>query len=169
MHHALIKPKFPEEETWKPAQLERSEVSARRSAVHHGNYPVRNPEEDFCKSAQLERSESNPAVWGLSKRVRQPKTAQTEVSARSNQPSFRRRKLGSQHSMTGRRATHTPVRVSRVSNDKKSGGGFLLFSIDRGDRGQPRRMGTLTESPTTQGSGAIQPRPLACESAPNPR
>ena len=35
--------------------------------------PPRNPEEDFCTSAQPERSEGNPAVWGLSKRVRQPR------------------------------------------------------------------------------------------------
>ena len=36
--------------------------------------PPRNPEEDFCTSAQPERSECNPAVWGLSKRVRQPRS-----------------------------------------------------------------------------------------------
>ena len=36
--------------------------------------PPRNPEEDFCTSAQPERSEGNPAVWGLSKRVRQPRS-----------------------------------------------------------------------------------------------
>ena len=38
--------------------------------------PPRNPEEDFCYSAQPERSEGNPAVWGLSKRVRQPRPTQ---------------------------------------------------------------------------------------------
>ena len=44
--------------------------------------PSRNPEEDFCTSAQPERSEGNPAVWGLSKRVRQPRG----LSKRVRQP-----------------------------------------------------------------------------------
>ena len=48
--------------------------SARRSAVYHGNNHPRNPEEDFCILAQHARMACNPAVWGLSKRVRQPRS-----------------------------------------------------------------------------------------------
>ena len=86
--------------------------------------PPRNPEEDFCTSAQPERSECNPAVWGRSKRVRQPRPtppygdSQRESGNRGPPsrmaPTCQRRKLANQHSLSGARAPPSSSQLSRT-------------------------------------------------------
>ena len=124
--------------------------------------PPRNPEEDFCTSAQPERSEGNPAVWGLSKRVRQTRPtppygdSQRDYGNRGPPsrmaPTSQRRKLASPHSLSGARVAHDPM--MRVS-----GGGNSQTSTARAEREQSRRMGALKESPAT---GVSAPASTAC-------
>ena len=114
VHHALVKVKFPEEETCKPAQLEQHESNAHAvrvsrvsndkksgggfllSSIDRGDRCQRTiqsakfPEEETCKSAQHDRMSCNPAVWGLSKRVRQPMSAHLPAQHERNEVSAQR-------------------------------------------------------------------------------